>query len=72
VDEWIDEARLIEDKDKRVKVLRKVYKQIAHDAPYIFMFAQKSVLYAHRKRIEKEVDTYKYGVGSGYWWMKKE
>ena len=71
VDKLIDEARVQMDKKVRVKLLREVYKTIAEDVPYIFLFNGKFSYYAHNKRIAKEKDTYTYGIGSDYWWITK-
>jgi peptide/nickel transport system substrate-binding protein/microcin C transport system substrate-binding protein len=71
VDKLIDEARVIMDKDARVKKLREVYKMIALDVPYIFLFNGKNFYYAHNKRIAKEKDAYVFGVSTKYWWMSK-
>ncbi len=71
VDKWIDEARLILDKEKRKKVLNKVYKEIAEDYPYAFLFNTKYTFYGHTKRAKRHKDTYTYGVGLGKWWLEK-
>jgi ABC-type transport system substrate-binding protein len=71
VDKLIDEARVMMDKAPRVKKLREVFKIIAEDVPYIFLFNGKYSYYAHTKRITKEKDTYTFGVGSDYWWITK-
>jgi ABC-type transport system substrate-binding protein len=71
VDKLIDEARVIMDKKTRITKLREVYKQIAADVPYIFLFNGKFKFYAHTARIAKEKDTYKYSIGSDYWWLSK-
>lgn len=71
VDKLIDEARVIMDEKVRTKKLREVYKMIAEDVPYIFLFNGKFSYYAHGAKIGKQKDTYKYGVGSDYWWMIK-
>ncbi len=70
VDKMIEQARSEMDRKKRIVLLRKVYERIANDAPYVFMFNEKFYLYAVANRIGKPVDTYKYGVGSDYWWLK--
>ncbi len=67
VDRLIDQARREHDRPKRIKMLQKVYSTIAADAPYLFIFAGKTTLYAHNNRIQKTRDTYTYGVGSQYW-----
>jgi ABC-type transport system substrate-binding protein len=71
VDQLIDEARVIMDKKVRVKKLREVYKMIAEDVPYLFMFTPKYKYYGYSKQIGKEKDTYQYDIGTNYWWMKK-
>lgn len=71
VDKLIDESRVLMDKGERVKKLREVYRAVAEDVPYIFLFNGKFSYYAHLKKIEKEKDTYNYFIGTRYWWMKK-
>lgn len=71
VDKLIDEARLTFDKEKRIELLRKVYRIIAEDVPYAFFFNAKYRFYAHTKRMKREKDTYKYGIGTDYWWIQK-
>jgi ABC-type transport system substrate-binding protein len=71
VDKLIDQARLIMNKAKRMKILKKVFRIIADDAPYTFFFNTKYVHYAHTKRMKRVKDTYQYGVGLDYWWIKK-
>lgn len=71
VDKLIDEARGTLEKKKRVKILQKVFRTIADDAPYIFLFNRKFELYGHTKRMERVKDTYNYGIGTGYWWVTK-
>lgn len=71
VDTLIDEARIIMDKKTRIKKLQEVYKLIAEDVPYIFLFNQKFRFYAYSNRTQKEKETYTYGVGTDYWWLSK-
>lgn len=71
VDKLIDEARVIMDKKERVKRLREVYRLIAEDVPYLFMFNGKFKYYGHSKNIGREKDTYQYDIGTSYWWMTK-
>ncbi len=71
VDKLIDEARVTLDKNKRIKILREVFKTIADDAPYIFFFNNKYKFYGHTKKMSREKDTYEYGVGLDYWWVTK-
>lgn len=67
VDKMIDEARSLYDREKRIKILRKVHELIVEDYPYIWWFNSKYTLYGHTKRVVKPVDTYPYGVGQSYW-----
>ena len=71
VDKLIDEARTIFDREKRVKILHKVFKMIAEDYPYVFFFNSDYIFYGHTKRMAREKDTYRYSIGSNYWWIKK-
>lgn len=71
VDQLIDEARVIMDKKVRIKKLREVYKMIAEDVPYLFMFNRKYKYYGYSKNIGREKDTYQYEIGTNYWWLKK-
>lgn len=70
VDKLIDEARKEIDRKKRIPLLRKVYEKIAEDAPYVFMFNEKYYFYATTSKIQKPAETFKYSVGSDYWWLK--
>lgn len=70
VDKLIEQARGEMDRKKRIPLLRKVYERIANDAPYIFMFNDKFDLYANAARMGKPADTYKYSIGTDYWWVK--
>lgn len=71
VDKLIDEARVAMEKKDRVVKLREVYRTIAADVPYIFLFNGKYSFYAHSDRVGKEKDTYVNGVGTEYWWLTK-
>ena len=70
VDQLIEKARAEMDRKKRIPLFRKVYEIIAHDAPYVFMFNEKYDFYAASAKIGRPADTFKYSVGSDYWWMK--
>jgi peptide/nickel transport system substrate-binding protein/microcin C transport system substrate-binding protein len=65
----IDKSREEMSRAKRITLLQKAYEQIADDAPYLFLFNRKNLLYSHNKRIEKPKDTYKFGIGVNYWWI---
>ena len=68
VDQLIDEARGTLEKSKRTPLLKKVFRIIAADAPYIFLFNSKAILYGHTKKIEKKIPTRTYSIGQEYWW----
>lgn len=70
VDKLIEQARLEPNKAKRIPLLKKVYAKIAEDAPYAFMFNDKFAFYANSSRMESPADTFKYEIGTDYWWMK--
>lgn len=67
VDKLIEKGITITDKAERVKVLQKIHKIIAEDAPYIFMFEPKYQLYAVSKRVKRPKDTFNYSLGPQYW-----
>lgn len=69
VDKLIDEAIAELDKKKRIQMYRKIYAMIAEDAPYAFMFNDKFILYGVNKRIGMPKETYKFAVGTDYWWI---
>jgi len=71
VDKLIDKARYETDRKKRMEGLRKVYKMIADDVPYIFMFNDKYFLYANTDKVVKPGDTMKYDLGNELWWSAK-
>jgi peptide/nickel transport system substrate-binding protein/microcin C transport system substrate-binding protein len=71
VDKLIDESRLIMDDKERQKVLKEVYKLIAEDSPYAFMFNSIYSLYFHQHYLKGKRDTLKYSIGTSYWWMEK-
>ena len=70
VDFLIDKGRSQLNKNNRVQIFRKVYKIIAEDVPYIFMFNTHNRFYAVHKRIKTPVDTFNYEVGMSYWSFK--
>ncbi len=69
VDKLIDEARTKMKKEERLPILQKVYELIAADAPYAFLFNDKDVLYGHTARMKKPKDSFKYSIGTSYWWL---
>lgn len=71
VDQLIDKARVEMDPKKRAPIWQEIDRLIAEDYPYVFMFNEKYKLYAHHKKIGMPKDTYKYEIGTSYWWMIK-
>jgi peptide/nickel transport system substrate-binding protein/microcin C transport system substrate-binding protein len=71
VDKLIDEARMELDKVKRIPLYQKVYEKIADDVPYAFLFNDKYVLYAHTARMKMPKDTFKFRIGTDFWWTEK-
>ncbi len=71
VDNLIDQARMTLNRDARIKILRKVYKQIASDVPYLFLFNAEYNFYGHTKRMKGPKDTFTFGIGTDYWWVSK-
>lgn len=69
VDKLIDEARQELDKPKRTKLFQTVYRKIAEDYPYALLFNDKYDLYARGAKIGSVKPTYKFDVGTSYWWM---
>ncbi len=67
VDRLIDESRNVMDKSKRLPMLRKVYELIANDAPYLFLFNDKDVIYAHTDKMKKDKESYVYSIGTEFW-----
>lgn len=70
VDKLIDEGRVELDNAKRRSIFRKVYRLIADDAPYMFMFNPKYVFYATSPRIQRPKDTRVYDLGMDEWSIK--
>jgi microcin C transport system substrate-binding protein len=70
VDKLIDDARVEPNKAKRVTLLKKVYAKIAEDAPYAFLFNDKYSFYANSSRMGTPAETFKFEIGTDYWWMK--
>lgn len=70
IDKLIDEARIEPVKAKRVKLLKEVYRRIADEAPYAFMFNDKFEFYANSAKIGMPAETFKFEIGKDYWWLK--
>lgn len=72
VDKLSEEARLIHDRDKRIKVLRKAEKIIIDQYPYVWFSYKASSMYGVTDRIKREKDTYQFDVGKKYWSFKSK
>lgn len=73
VDQLIDKARVTLEREKRIPMMQEVYRTIAADYPYAFLFNTTKNFYAHTKRMKFEKKTHKYEIGDlqGFWWMEK-
>lgn len=69
VDKLIDQSRAELDREKRIPILKKAFKLISEDAPYLFMFTSKN-MYVVDKDIVKDKVTYRYTIGTPYWSIK--
>ena len=67
VDKLIDKARRQLKKEERVKTLKEVYRLIASDVPYIFLFNNPYRFYGVNKRIQRPKPTFQYKVGMSFW-----
>ena len=67
VDVLIDKGRRQLNKKERIKTFRKVYRLIAEDSPYIFMFSGHYKFYGVNKRILIPKPTFLYGTGIDFW-----
>ena len=67
VDALIDKGRSQMDKKERVKTFQEVYRLIAEDVPYIFMFNSKVKFYAVNRRVKTPTETFNYQIGQAYW-----
>lgn len=72
VDKLIDLGRQELDRAKRIMIYQEIYKKIADDAPYAFLFNNKSFLYAHTSKMKMEKPAYSFGVGIETWWIRKD
>lgn len=72
VDKLIDLGRQELDRAKRIKIYQEIYEKIAGDAPYAFLFNNKSFLYAHTSKMKMEKPAYSFGIGIETWWIRKD
>ena len=71
VDALIDKGRSQLNKKDRIKTFREVYRLIAEDVPYIFMFNRRKRFYGVNKRIDIPAPSFNYDRGMSYWSLKK-
>lgn len=69
VDKLIDQSRIEPDEAKRLTMTKKIFRMIAEDAPYAFLFSDKMQFYAVSSKIGRPADTFPYEVGIKSWWM---
>lgn len=67
VDRLIDKAILEPNKEKRIPMYQEIYRKIAADAPYVFLFNTKYTLYGVNKKVKRPKDTFRFNVGTSYW-----
>jgi microcin C transport system substrate-binding protein len=67
VDKLIEQHRRILDRNKRLELSHKIFRLIADDSPYLWMFSRRLDLYTHNARIWKPKDSFKYTIGTSYW-----
>ena len=67
VDKLIDKARRQLNKEERIKTLREVYRLIADDVPYIFLFNNPYRFYGVNKRIQRPKPALQYKLGLSFW-----
>ena len=70
VDALIDKGRSQMDKKERVKIFKKIYRLIANDVPYIFLFNNQNKYYGLNNRVNSPADSFNYSRGDEYWSLK--
>jgi peptide/nickel transport system substrate-binding protein/microcin C transport system substrate-binding protein len=70
VDKLFDEARLLTDEKKRIKIYQKIHDLIADDLPMLFAFYNKDRYYYRSNRMGVPADTLNYRTGMETWWIK--
>ena len=71
VDALIDKGRTQMNKEERIKTFKKVYRLIADDTPYIFMFSGHYAFYGLNQRVQIPKPTFAYEIGIPFWKLKK-
>ena len=72
VDEIADKAKYIHDKEKRIELLKEAQRIIIDEAPYVWFTNKSTTMYGYTDRIEREKDTYKFGIGYSKWKFKSK
>ena len=67
VDALIDKGRTQLNRQERIKTFQQVYRLIAEDAPYIFLFNNRKKFYGLNKRISAPKPAFHYGLGMSFW-----
>ena len=70
VDRLIDKGRKELNRKKRIQIFRQVYRKIAQDVPYIFLFNNPYYFYGLNIRILAPKPTFNYFIGDAYWKLK--
>ena len=70
VDQWIEEGRKELDSDKRNAIFQDVYRQVARDQPYTFLFVEKRTV-AYDNRIQNVVYNFQ-NKDVTRWWVPRE
>lgn len=67
VDKLIDQHRITTDRNARLQIGKEIFRLIAEDSPFLFMFYGEYATYVHNNRIVKPKDSFNYAVGMDYW-----
>ncbi len=70
VDQWIEEGRKELDTEKRNAIFQNVYRQVARDQPYTFLFVEKRTV-AYDNRIQNAVYNFQ-NKDVTRWWVPRE
>jgi peptide/nickel transport system substrate-binding protein/microcin C transport system substrate-binding protein len=69
VDRLIEKARHTPERSKRIPVMREIYRRIARAVPCLFILNEDSEFYAFSARVGRPRPTFRYEVGTRYWWV---
>jgi len=70
VDALIEKGRSTMNRQERIKIFKKVYRLIASDVPYIFLFNTKKNFYSVNQRIKTYKPSFNYSIGVKFWRFK--